>query len=159
MCWLLRGHALLLRGHALLLPGHALLLRGHALLLCDHALLLHDHALVIAWARTDHCAWARIIIAWARIIIARARINHFNLFYSWPFRASMGHRRKGALLIKYGPIIMVGLWCYNQSGMTELFIMRDPHYVLSQFKHSDFYILSCEKGLGLRTSHFSQLRM
>ena len=23
---------------------------------------------------------------------------------------------------------MVGLWCYNQSGVTELLIMRDPHY-------------------------------
>ena len=32
------------------------------------------------------------------------------------------------LLIKYRPIIMVGRWCYNQSGVTDLFIMRDPHY-------------------------------
>ena len=46
---------------------------------------LRGHALVIAWAR--------IIIAWVCIIIARARINHFNLFYSWPFLASMGHRK------------------------------------------------------------------
>ena len=54
------------------------LLRGHALLLRGHASLLRDHALVIAWAR---------------IIIARARINHFNLYNSWPFLASMGHRK------------------------------------------------------------------
>ena len=46
---------------------------------------LRGHALVIAWAR--------IIIAWVRIIIARARINHLNLFYSWPFLASMFHRK------------------------------------------------------------------
>ena len=45
---------------------------------------LRGHALVIAWAR--------IIIAWVRIIIARARINHFNLFYSWPLWATVGHR-------------------------------------------------------------------
>ena len=32
------------------------------------------------------------------------------------------------LMIKYRPIIMVGLWYYNQSGVTELLIMRDPHY-------------------------------
>ena len=32
------------------------------------------------------------------------------------------------LLIKYRPIIMVGLWCYNQSGVTELLIMRDPYH-------------------------------
>ena len=31
------------------------------------------------------------------------------------------------LLINYIHIIMVGLWCYNQSGVTELLIMRDPH--------------------------------
>ena len=23
---------------------------------------------------------------------------------------------------------MVGIWCYNQSGVTDLLIMRDPHY-------------------------------
>ena len=38
------------------------------------------------------------------------------------------------LLIKYRPIIMVGLWCYNQSGVTELLIMRDPHYGRMCFK-------------------------
>ena len=43
---------------------------------------------------------------------------------------------------------MVGLWCYNQSGVAELLIMRDPHYlilircVLSQLKPSELYILS-----------------
>ena len=31
--------------------------------------------------------------------------------------------------------------------------------VLSQLKPSEFYILSCEKGLGLRPRPFSQLRM
>ena len=30
--------------------------------------------------------------------------------------------------------IMVGLWCYNQSGVTELLIMRDPHYGRMCFK-------------------------
>ena len=29
---------------------------------------------------------------------------------------------------------MVGLWCYNQSGVTELLIMRDPHYGRMCFK-------------------------
>ena len=38
------------------------------------------------------------------------------------------------LLIKYRPIIMVGLWCYNQSGVTELLIMGDPHYDRMCFK-------------------------
>ena len=32
------------------------------------------------------------------------------------------------LLTKYRPIIMVGLWYYNQSGVAELLIMRDLHY-------------------------------
>ena len=31
------------------------------------------------------------------------------------------------MLIKYRPIIMVGILCYNQSGVTELLTMRDPH--------------------------------
>ena len=51
---------------------------------------------------------------------------------------------------------MVGLWCYNQSGVAELLIMRDPHYqvimvvgFLNQLKHSESYILSCEKSLDL----------
>ena len=29
---------------------------------------------------------------------------------------------------------MVGLWSYNQSGVTELLIMRDPHYGRMCFK-------------------------
>ena len=29
---------------------------------------------------------------------------------------------------------MVGLWYYNQSGVTELLIMRDPHYGQMCFK-------------------------
>ena len=29
---------------------------------------------------------------------------------------------------------MVGLWCYNQSGVTELLIMMDPHYGQMCFK-------------------------
>ena len=32
------------------------------------------------------------------------------------------------LLIKYRPVIMVCLWCYNFSGAAELLIMIDPHY-------------------------------
>ena len=61
---------------------------------------------------------------------------------------------------------MVGLWYYNQLGVTKLLIMKDPHYqvimvgcVLSQVKPSELYILSCEKGRGLRPRPFSQLRM
>ena len=38
------------------------------------------------------------------------------------------------LLINYRPFIMVGLWCYNQSGVTESLIMRDPHYDRMCFK-------------------------
>ena len=29
---------------------------------------------------------------------------------------------------------MVGLWCYTQSGVTELLIMRNPHYGRMCFK-------------------------
>ena len=29
---------------------------------------------------------------------------------------------------------MAGLWCYNQSGVIELLIVRDPHYGLVCFK-------------------------
>ena len=29
---------------------------------------------------------------------------------------------------------MVGLWCYNQSGVTKLLIMWDPHYGRMCFK-------------------------
>ena len=52
--------------------------------------------------------------------------------------------RRELLLIKYRPIIMVGIWCYKQSGVTELFIMRDPHYRvprdLSYTKNTHTYI-------------------
>ena len=48
---------------------------------------------------------------------------------------------------------MVGLWYYNQQGVTELLIMSDPNYmiacVLCQLKSSGFSILTCEKNLGL----------
>ena len=57
---------------------------------------------------------------------------------------------------------IVSLWCYNQSGVTELLIMRDPHYCLmwlSQLKLLELYILSCGKGLGFRPRPFPQLRI
>ena len=53
------------------------------------------------------------------------------------------------MLIKYRPIIIVGLWCYNHSGVTELLIMRDPHYCQMCFKSVKTLILSCGKSLGL----------
>ena len=40
---------------------------------------------------------------------------------------------------------MVGLWYYNQSGATELLIMRDFNFGLMCFK---LYILGFEKRLG-----------
>ena len=54
-------------------------------------------------------------------------------------------------------LIIVGLWCYNQSGVTELLIMRDPHYGRHCFRSvktlpSELYILSCGKGLWPRPS-------
>ena len=52
------------------------------------------------------------------------------------------------LLIKYKSIIMVGLWCYSQSGVVELFIVRDPHcgrMCFKSVKTSELYILSCRK--------------
>ena len=65
---------------------------------------------------------------------------------------------------------MVGLWYYNQSGVTELLIIRDPHYGRMcfesvetlealhqnpQLKPSELYIPSCGKG----PRPFPQLRM
>ena len=38
------------------------------------------------------------------------------------------HHYGELLFIKYRPTIMVGIWCYNQSGATELLVMRDFHY-------------------------------
>ena len=50
--------------------------------------------------------------------------NYSNLKHPTTFQERNGE----LLLIKYRLIIMVGLWCYNQSDVTELLIMRDPHY-------------------------------
>ena len=49
---------------------------------------------------------------------------------------------------------MVGLGCYDQSGVTEQLVMRDTHYARMCFKPSELYILSCGKdhGLGLFTT-------
>ena len=41
---------------------------------------------------------------------------------------------RGLMKIWNRPIIMVGLRCYNQSGVAELLIMRDPHYGRMCFK-------------------------
>ena len=44
-------------------------------------------------------------------------------------------------------IIMVGIWCYNQSGVTDLLIMRDSHYGRICFKSVEtlgVLFLSCE---------------
>ena len=38
------------------------------------------------------------------------------------------------LFIEYRTVIMVGVWYYNQSGATELLIMRDFHYGRMSFK-------------------------
>ena len=71
--------------------------------------------------------------------------------------------RNGELmLIEYRPIIMVGLWSYNQSAGIDLLIMRIHHYGrmrLSQLNSSELYILSCGKSLGLRPGPSPQLRM
>ena len=44
---------------------------------------------------------------------------------------------------------MVGLLYYNQSGVTELFILKNPHYDRMYFKYrikpSEIYILIFEK--------------
>ena len=57
-------------------------------------------------------------------------------------------------------IIIVGLWCYNQSGVTDLLIMRDPHYGQTCFKSvKTLSIISWKKNLGFRPPPFSQLRM
>ena len=64
-------------------------------------------------------------------------------------------------MIKYRPIIMVGIWYYNQSGVTEVLIRKDPHYDRMCFrsvKTSELYMLSCKKGLGFRLLPFPQLR-
>ena len=52
--------------------------------------------------------------------------HHYVIFFVRPRHSKPGME---LLLIKYRPIIIVGLWCYNQSGVTELLIMRD-HWVL-----------------------------
>ena len=36
--------------------------------------------------------------------------------------------REWRVIVDQVPIIMVGLWCYNQLGVTELLILMDPHY-------------------------------
>ena len=54
-----------------------------------------------------------------------------------------------------GPMMLA----YNQSGVNELLIMRDPHYGRMCFKPLELYILSCGKGLRLRPPPIPQLRM
>ena len=51
------------------------------------------------------------------------KTHHYIIFF---VRSLHGNRE--LLLIKYRPIIMVCLWCYNQSGVTELLGMKGPHY-------------------------------
>ena len=58
------------------------------------------------------------------------KTHYYIIFLSYHYILSNGE----LLLIEYRPIIMVGLWCYNQSGVTELLIMRDPHYGQMCFK-------------------------
>ena len=48
-------------------------------------------------------------------------------------------RNEELLLTKCGPIIMVGIWCYNQSGVTEVLIIRDPHYSRMCFKSPEAF--------------------
>ena len=69
--------------------------------------------------------------------------HHFILCREWRIIVEFSF----LLLIKYRPIIMVGLWCLSQSDVTELLSMRDPHWgVLNQLKPSELYIFSCGKG-------------
>ena len=55
---------------------------------------------------------------------------HYFLCATTTFYAGNGE----LLLIQCRPVIMVGLWYYNQSGVTELLIIRDTHYGQKCFK-------------------------
>ena len=87
------------------------------------------------------------------------KTHYYIIFFIRPLHPKPG-MESYCLPSTYRPIVIVGLWYKNQSGVTELLIMRDLHYVrMCQLKPSEFYILSCEKSLGLRPRRFSQLRM
>ena len=63
------------------------------------------------------------------------------------------------LLMEYRSIIMVGLFCYNQSGVNELLIMRDSHHlimvwcVLNQLSPRSSKFLAVEKASARRPLH------
>ena len=52
---------------------------------------------------------------------------------------------------------MVGLWCYNQSGVTELMIMRDPHYCGMCFKSRGSPFLAVKKASAFGLGPFTHL--
>ena len=60
----------------------------------------------------------RQIINLHRMFFADFSVNSQPILASTHFTAKKTHHT----------IIMVGLWTYNQSGVTEQLIMRDPHY-------------------------------
>ena len=58
------------------------------------------------------------------------KTHHYITCFVRPLQAGNGE----LFLIKYRSIIIVGLCYYNQSGVTELLIMKNPHYVRMCFK-------------------------
>ena len=60
-------------------------------------------------------------------------LKHIKHYFHRPATTFLAENGE-LLLVKYRPIIMVGLWCYNQSGVNELLIMMDPHYGRMCFK-------------------------
>ena len=83
------------------------------------------------------------------------KTHHYIIFFVRPLHSKPGMK---VIVDQVQTNTMAGLWCYIQSSVTELLIMRYPHcgrMCLSQLKPSELYILSFGKGLGF----FSKLRM
>ena len=56
------------------------------------------------------------------------RLKHATTLFSLSGHYILSRQWRMSLLTKYRSILLADLWCYNQAGVTDLLIMRDPHY-------------------------------
>ena len=65
------------------------------------------------------------------VCLLAIKTHYYIIFFVRPLHSKPGME---LLLTKYRPIVMVGICYYIESGVTELLIMRDPHYGRMCFK-------------------------
>ena len=91
-----------------------------------------------------------MILAWLRCF--KLNLKHTTKLFALSDHYTLSREWRVIVDQVYIPIIMVGLWCYNQSDVTQLLIMRDSHYGRTCFKSVKTLALAVKKASTFTTA-------